>query len=329
MPLPQPITTGRPGEAGAVTWAYSLAPGNATGAPYCGTVTVRSPAGTASTTLMGVSMDMTGTQRQILENVVQQHIRPVDGRSRIISGSRAKAAALVPMMDAYVSATDSYTRQLTEAATNVTQQLRAAVKADDLRRGTDRSQNQVDRLWAVNWSGAGRTRWDSPGLNGATLSVLAIHPDLVTPPSLREPGNQHSPRPRSSSSRRHAMEETIKTVVQTTDGTDTPAGYADLYSGASPDEDSLDPREGDAVAAPERARAAAVHGMASPAKSLWQDPFADQVQTGHKLMMVSLTGARPRGYSRVGDRYGRNDGGQCADLEFQRRRRRRRRPHGC
>jgi hypothetical protein len=26
---------------------------------------------------MGVSMDMTGTQRQILENVVQQHIRPV------------------------------------------------------------------------------------------------------------------------------------------------------------------------------------------------------------------------------------------------------------
>ena len=205
MPIPQPITTGRPGEAGAVTWAYNLAPGNATGAPFCGTVTVRSPAGTSSTTLMGVSMDMTGTQRQILENVVQQHIRPVARQVADNLWRTRQAAALAPMMDAYVSATDSYTRQLTEAATNVTLQLRAAVKADDLRRGTYRSQNQVDRLWAINWSGAGAYSMKFARLNGATLSRAGQHPDCDTT-ELREPGNQHSPRPRPSRSRRYAME---------------------------------------------------------------------------------------------------------------------------
>ncbi|TDH61188.1 hypothetical protein E2C06_18290 [Dankookia rubra] len=288
MPIPQPITTGRPGEAGAVTWAYNLAPGNATGAPFCGTVTVRSPAGTSSTTLMGVSMDMTGTQRQILENVVQQHIRPVARQVADNLWRTRQAAALAPMMDAYVSATDSYTRQLTEAATNVTLQLRAAVKADDLRRGTYRSQNQVDRLWAVNWSGAGAYSMEFARLNGATLSVLANTP-TVTPPSFESLGTNVHRDLVPLVAAVTQWKETIKTVAQTTDGTDTPGGYADLYSGASPDEDGASILEKVMRSLHLSERVLRLFtDMASPAKSLWQDPFADQVQTGHKLMMVSL-----------------------------------------
>src|SRR6202035_4624765 len=76
IPAPVPIRSapnpgGLPG--GFITWSYSLAPGNETGSPTCGTVTIQQPNQNA-TNIAGVSLDMTGQQQTILTNVLANDI---------------------------------------------------------------------------------------------------------------------------------------------------------------------------------------------------------------------------------------------------------------
>ena len=78
----------------------------------------------------------------------------------------------------------------------------------------------------------------------------------------------------------------VATHAQTTD---VPGGYADLFSGASPGDEGAGvlERVARAMRLNERVLNAFIQ-MASPAQTMWQDPFQAQIQLGHKLVMAAL-----------------------------------------
>ena len=178
-PAPAPVASGG-GPAGAsVAWHYSLAVGNASGAPVCGTVTVRQPGG--ETILHGVDIDMTAQQQEILMGVVEGVLRPAAEAAAAGLWATREASALAPLQAAYVDGVDRYTAGLTAAATEITAALRAAVTAEAMRTGSEGARNGL-RLASLGWSGAGAYSLELGRLNGATLAVLASTP-VVNPPN--------------------------------------------------------------------------------------------------------------------------------------------------
>ena len=289
MPAPQPIRGGLPQTGAYVTWAYSLAPGNETGAPLCGTVTVRQPSQAANTTIAGVSVDMTDTQRTVLESVVAQSIRaPVEQIAATLWQTR-QASALAPLMNVYVTATDNYTRQLTAAATSITRQLRAALTADQVRAGAVGLQQNQDRLASLGWSGAGAYALEIARLNGSTLSLLSATP-IVTTPTYRNLGPNLSADLAPMLHAALEWRDRLMTFAQTTDGMDAPSGYSDLFTGASPGDDGAGVMERVARAMRLNERVLNLFVTAlSPTGTIWQNPFLAQTQLGHKLVVIAVT----------------------------------------
>ena len=88
VPTPQPIQVQDITNGGYITYSYSMAPGDETGTPICGSVTIREQL-QGNTNIAGLSVDMTGTQQAILNNIlagdirsqVQQVGKVEDGRS--------------------------------------------------------------------------------------------------------------------------------------------------------------------------------------------------------------------------------------------------------
>ncbi len=73
IPAPTPTTIDN-AQCGSISYAYSMAPGNWTGSPTCGEITINEalPGGA---TIAGVSVDMAGQQQTILNNILNG-IRP-------------------------------------------------------------------------------------------------------------------------------------------------------------------------------------------------------------------------------------------------------------
>lgn len=284
-PAPAPVAGGGGSVGAYVAWHYSLAVGNASGAPVCGTVAVRQPGG--ETVLHGVDIDMTARQQEILQDVVEGVLRPAAEAAGAGLWSTREASALAPLQGAYVSGVARYTDGLTAAATEITAALRAAVTAEAVRAGTP-ARNGL-RLSSLGWSGAGAYSLELGRLNGATLAVLASTP-VVTPPNYQNLGPHLSADLRPMLHAVASWRDVVTTHAQTTDGTDVPGGYADLFTGASPGDEGAGvlERVARAMRLNERVLNAFVQ-MASPAQSMWRDPFAAQVQLGHKLVMAALT----------------------------------------
>lgn len=284
-PAPAAVAGGGPPGGAYVTWPYSLAVGNASGAPVCGTVTVRQPGG--ETLLHGVDIDMTARQREILQGVVEGVLRPAAETAAAALFTTREASALAPLQAAYVAGVDRYTGELVAAASEITAALRAAVTADVMRAGTVARNQQ--RLSALGWSSAGAYSLELGRLNGATLSILASTP-VVNPPNYQNLGPHLSADLRPLLHAVTSWRDAITTHVQTTDGTDVPGGYADLFTGATPGEEGagLLERVARAMRLNERVLNAFI-AVSSPALSMWQDPFAAQIQLGHRLVMIALT----------------------------------------
>lgn len=284
-PVPRPVTGGSADGGGYVMWPYRLAIGNATGAPVCGTVTIRQPAG--QSTLHGVNIDMTPRQQAILEEVSSGIIRPAAERMAMQLWDTREPSALAPMRDVYVQAVDRYTAELTSAATEITQQLRAAVTAERLRNGGAGDRN-ADRLSALGWTGAGAYSLELGRLNGATMSVLASTP-IVNGPNYENLGSNLSSDLKPLMSAVFAWQQALTTHAQTTDGRDVPGGYGDLFSGASPGDDGhgIVERIFRSMRLNERLMNTFIQAV-SPAQQMWQDPMQAQIQLGHKLMIAAI-----------------------------------------
>lgn len=285
MPAPVAVSGGS-GPGAYVAWHYRSATGNASGAPVCGTVTVRQ-AGGADQGVPGVDLDMAERQRTILQQVAEGTLRPAAEAAAAELRATRNAAALAPLWDAFRSASDAYASELVSAAQEVHQRLRGAVTAD-IARGGPAARN-AERMAALGWTGAGAYALMIADINGATLSVLASTP-VVNPPTYRGLGPSLSADLRPMVAASANWRVSIQTHAQTLDGQDVPGGYADLFTGHGPGEDGAGVLERIArsLRLNERVLQAFVQ-VTSPARQMWQNPFLAQIQLGHMLMLAALT----------------------------------------
>ena len=280
-----PAPGGLPG--GYITWSYSLSPGNETGSPTCGTVTIQQPNQNA-TNIAGVALDMTGTQRSILTQVLQGDIIPTVESVAANFWQTKQAEALAPLQGVLQQATADYTSLLTSAATSKMQGLRAALSADQARAGNVGLIQNESQLSALGWSSAGAYYLEFARLNGSTLSLLSATPN-VNPPSFEglspSLASDIAPLVQSGS----AFLTKLATYVQTTDGLDTPGGNADLFSGATPGEDGASAIEQvfRKLHLTERVLYLFTEGM-SPTGNQWTDPFSGLMQLGHKMILTAM-----------------------------------------
>lgn len=289
VPVPTQSTGGFRPMGGYVSWSYSLAPGNETSAPVCGTVTVRQPAETAGVNIMGVSVDMSDQQRQILTNVLKNQIRPQIEQVAANFWRSRQAASLAPMQSVLITATNAYTQQLTSTATEIVSKLRGAVSADSARTGAIGVQGNMDRLSALGWWSAGSYALEMMRLNGSTLSLLSALPS-VTPPTYAGLGPNLSADLAPFVHAALIWRDRLNNYVQTVDGLDVPGGNSDLFVGATPGDDGATTLERvvRSLRINERVLNAFIT-VTAPAAQLWQDPFAAQIQLGHRLILISLS----------------------------------------
>jgi conjugal transfer/type IV secretion protein DotA/TraY len=290
VPVPNAIqSTPNPGglPGGYVTWSYSLSPGNETGSPVCGTVTIQEPNQNA-TNLAGVSLDMTSAQRSILTQVLTADIRPTVQQVATNFWQTKQASALTPLQSVFQQATADYTNLLTQQATTITSQLRSALQASQLRAGQVGLAQNENQLAALGWSAAGSYFLEIARLNGSTLSLLSATPEVNVPsyeglsPSLKA---DLAPLSQSET----AFLAKLNTYVQTADGMNTPGGNAELFSGATPGEDGAGVIEQvfRALHINERLLNLMTSAIA-PSGNQWNDPFGGLMQLGHGMIIAAL-----------------------------------------
>ncbi len=287
VPAPQQVLDIQNG--GYVTWAYSLSAGNATAAPACGTVTVRS-AKQGTTNIAGVSVDMTGMQRDVLTQVLNNDIRPTVETVARQFWQTKKIDALRPLAGVLTAATADYTNQLTQAATNKTNELRGALQDATAARngGIGLSANQV-QLSSLGWTAAGAYYLEFTRLNGQTLSLMSATPTVGTP-SYEGLGRSLSRDLAPLETSATAFMTALMTYVRTTDGLDTPGGNGDLFQGATPGEDGSSTIEQvfRGMRLNDRLLNLFVDGM-SPTANMWTDPFSGLMKLGHEMAAIALT----------------------------------------
>jgi conjugal transfer/type IV secretion protein DotA/TraY len=290
MPEPTPIQSapavgGLPG--GYITWSYSLSPGNETGSPTCGTVTIQEPNQNAAN-IAGVSLDMTGTQKAILSQVIGNDISPTVQSVAANFWQTKQASALAPLEGVLQNATSDYTNLLTNAATSTMQTLRQAVTADQARAGNLGLLQNETELSTLGWTSAGAYYLEFARLNGTTLSLLSATPVVNAPsfeglsPSL---ASDLAPLIQSDS----AFLTKLGTYVETSDGLDAPGGNADLFSGATPGEDGAGAIE--QVFRKLHLTESVLYlftQQMSPTGNQWTDPFSGLMQLGQKMIVTSM-----------------------------------------
>ncbi|MEA2756097.1 MAG: hypothetical protein QOJ54_2386, partial [Aliidongia sp.] len=290
IPAPVPIRSapnpgGLPG--GFITWSYSLAPGNETGSPTCGTVTIQQPNQNA-TNLAGVSLDMTGQQQAILTNVLANDIQPIVQSVAANLWTTKQASALIPLQGVLQNATSDYTQQLTQTATTIMASLRSGLQADQARAGQVGLVQNETQLSTLGWTSAGAYYLEFARLNGSTLSLLSATPN-VTPPSYEGLGKALSADLAPLIQSETAYLTRLQTMVQTNDGLDAPGGNADLFSGATPGEDGASALEQVFRRLHLTERITYLFANAISPANQWQDPFAGLMKLGHEMIIASMT----------------------------------------
>ena len=293
VPAPAPVSnqlaggTAYPGSY--ITWAYALSAGNATGDATCGTVSIRTPQ-SSNTTIAGVSVDITGTQRTILTNVIANDIRPaVEGVAQQLWATK-KASALVPLQGVLTAATKDYSDQLTQAAQSKMRDIRAALQdAADARAGNVGLATGMTKLADLGWTQAGAYYLEFARLNGQTLSLLNATP-VVNAPSYQGLGRSLSQDLAPFAASATAFMTKLNSYVSTNDGLDVPGGNADLFSGATPGDDGAGAIEQmfRSMHLNESLLRLFVSGM-SPTGNMWNDPFSALMKLGNDMATIALT----------------------------------------
>ena len=280
-------TTVNAGKGAVVTYAYSMAAGNGTGSPTCGSISVAdSSAGAA--TLGGVTISMADQQRTILEGILSSLRPQIDSIAQSYWQTKTQGA-LQPLLGLYQNATQTYTEQLTTAAQAITAQLRANLKAADARDGNlGLAKNEV-QLSTLGWSSAASYYLGFARLNGLTLSLASGTPTVNMPsfeglsPSLKA---DIAPLFTSSSS----FLDKLKTYVATADGLTSPGGNADTLTGTMTGSDGGGMMEKlfRALNFTPTLLQSFVDNL-SPTAQNWADPFGGLIALGNQMIMVAMT----------------------------------------
>ena len=266
IPAPTPTTIDN-AQGGSISYAYSMAPGNGTGSPTCGEITINEalPGGA---TIAGVSVDMAGQQQTILNNILNG-IRPSIQSIATNYWTTKNQSALSPLQTLYTSTTQTYTQALTTAATTLQQQLQAQIQASQTRNGQVGLIQNENQLSALGWTSAAAYYLEFARINGQTLSLLSATP-VVNMPSFEglSPSLKSDIAPLFIAGT--SLLAKLRTYANTSDGMITPIGNADALAGR------LNPPK--------------IVGMITPGtNSYWSDPFGGLIALGNELIMVSMT----------------------------------------
>jgi len=287
IPAPTPTTIDNP-NGGSISYAYSMAPGNGTGSPTCGEITINEalPAGA---TIAGVAVDMASQQQTVLNNILTT-LRPSIQSIATNYWTTKNQSALTPLQALYTSTTQTYTQALTTAATNIQQQLQARITSTQTRTGDVGLIQNENQLSALGWSSAAAYYLEFARINGQTLSLLSATP-VVNMPSFeglsRSLKSDIAPLFTAST----ALLAKLRTYANTTDGMITPLGNADALAGR------LNPPAGSSTIEQvfrtldfTPALLSKIVGMITPgANSYWSDPFGGLIALGNELIMVAMT----------------------------------------
>ena len=291
VPVPQPVRVQDITNGGYITYSYSMSPGDETGTPICGSITIREPK-QGNTNIAGVSVDMTGTQQAILNSVLTGDIRSQVQQVAQNLWNTRQASALTPLQNVFTQASNDYTQQLTSAASSITSALRNGLQnANSARNGNvGLVQNEVE-LSSLGWTSAGAYYLEFARLNGQTLSLLSATPN-VTSPSYTGLSTSLSYDMAPLTQAAQDFMAKLMDYVQTTDGLSSPAGAPELYSGATPNQDK------DGQSAIEQIFRK-IHitdwvltqfqNAMLPNATIWTDPFSALMQLGEKLIVIAIT----------------------------------------
>jgi len=295
VPTPQPITvndpvsTSNPTGGGYITYRYSLSTGNESGNPVCGTVTVREPQ-TNMTTVAGVSVDMAAVQQATLNSILTGYIRSQVQTVAQNLYTTKTAAALVPLQGILTSANSAYTALLTTQATSIQSAINAALQsqAANARAGNMDLLTSELQQSTLGWTAAGAYYLEIAKLNASTLSLLNATP-VTTAPTYDGLGPAISADLAPMVTAAQEFLTTLSTVVQTTDGTNTPSGIPTTLA------DSKDAATNSTLLtrlfSGLNLSNAVLHTITSfllPSTQVWTDPFGGLMSLGQFLINTSL-----------------------------------------
>jgi conjugal transfer/type IV secretion protein DotA/TraY len=275
------------GKGAVVTYAYSLAAGNGTGSPTCGSVSV-ADSSAAPATLGGVTIDMASEQRSILEGIVSSLRPQIDSIAQSYWTNKTQAS-LSPLLSLYQTTTQTYTQQLTSATQSITSQLRSSLSSTDARNGNlGLSKNEV-QLSTLGWTSAAAYYLGFARLNGLTLSLAGGTP-TVNMPSFEglSPSLQADIAPLFTSS--SSLLDKLKTYVSTADGLTSPGGNADTLTGTFTGTDGGGMMEKlfRALNFTPTLLQSFVDNL-SPTAQNWADPFGGLIALGNQMILVAMT----------------------------------------
>ncbi len=288
VPIPQPITVSN-SNGGFTTWRYSLSVGNETGNPVCGTVTVREKPQNEQT-VAGVSVDMATVQKAILSDVLGGSIRSQVASVAQNLWQNKQAVALVPLQSIFNNAVNSYTSDLTTAATSIQSAINSALQgnAQQARNGNlDLLQNQVQQS-TLGWTAAGAYYLEIAKLNAMTLSLLNATP-VTTSPTYNGLGPALSYDLAPLETAQKDFMTTLATVVQTTDGTSVPTGVPYTLADAKEKADGasvLDRLFGELHLS--NGVLQSITSFLLPSTQIWTDPFGGLMNLGQTLITTAL-----------------------------------------
>ena len=282
VPEPAPITGGAAGGDGYVVWAYRLSNGNATGDPACGTITLH------QTAPVGPGVANISQQRvTILTGVIQQINAGVAPIAQNLWATR-QAASLTPLQALVVNQANSYSQQLTAAAQAATAAIRAEFPDQSMRTGTIAMPNGMPFMQALGWVTAPAWYIYMSYLDGLTISATLATPSIAAP-SFHGFGESLSADMANLISASTNNLTDIMTFSSTQDRTDAPAGYGDLKSMETPNDDGagLFERVLRALNVNDKLLRGFVYQM-SPVSANIVDPFGQLISLGQYMVTTAI-----------------------------------------
>jgi conjugal transfer/type IV secretion protein DotA/TraY len=191
------------------------------------------------------------------------------------------AASLAPLQSIFQNAVNTYTSELTTAATSIQGALNSAIQGQvqQARNGSlDLLQNEIAQS-TLGWTAAGAYYLEIAKLNATTLSLLNATP-VTTSPTYDGLGP-------ALSSDLAPLE--AATVVQTTDGTSVPNGVPYTLGDAKQQLEGagiLDRLFGQLHLS--NSVLQAITGFLLPSTQVWTDPFGGLMNLGQTLINTAL-----------------------------------------
>lgn len=285
VPAPTPIAGTNAGGYGYVTWSYDLGGGNATGAPVCGSVTVRTQSGA---TLTAGTADMSAVQRDAVQAVLENDIRPAATAAAAGLYATHKASSLNGMLGTLTAASADYTSKLQAQATAVTSQLRSQFTASQMRQGGLGTGAGMMQMADAGFFGLGAYYMELSRLNGFTLSLIGAMPQ-VSGPSYQGLGYYLSADLAPLVHVVEAFQASLDAYVATSDPMGTPGGGAEVFAGAAPKASGAGVIETvmRKLDISESLLKLFVNNLA-PSQTNWSDPFSALMRLGNDMASLAL-----------------------------------------